>query len=432
MKRLVLMLGLFWLCGYARAENPPMVLTLKDAQAIVLQNHPNIDVAKISALIAEEETRQIRSAFFPMVSANVSAVEASKGARVAAGGLNNPSILSREANGLVWNQLLTDFGRTAELTTSSELRAQAEKNHAAATQADILFEVTRAYHRALQAVAVLRVAEQTVTTRQSFRDRIAALAKSQIKSQLDVHFANVNLAQAKLLQLRAQNNVDAAFAMLCTLLGFKQEQTFQLQDEPMPPPPPGDFAKLADQAVKQRPELAMLHALREATMKFADAEKALRYPTISAVGVAGITPIRDTKQDTHWRETYAAGGINVSVPVFDGGLDAARIRQAEYKVRVADQKLRETENEVLRDVRIAWLDAKTGLEALHVTSQLMTHAMEALQLAEVRYRMGTSSIVEYNQAELNETEAEISVASARYDYLIQTARLEYELGSVSK
>ena len=138
-----------------RAEPLPE-LTLQQAHESALRNHPRISVADLRALAARQVTREFRSGFFPNLSANVVAVgTANENTRLAAiGGLNNPSIFERNAEGLILAQLITDFGRTANLTGSARLRAQAEENNARATREQILLEVDAAFYSALQAQAV--------------------------------------------------------------------------------------------------------------------------------------------------------------------------------------------------------------------------------------------------------------------------------------
>jgi outer membrane protein len=68
-----------------------------------------------------------------------------------------------------------------------------------ATQQQILLAVDQAFYGALQAQALLTVAQQTVSARQTVTDQVQALFDNKLKSQLDLSFANVNLAQAKLL-----------------------------------------------------------------------------------------------------------------------------------------------------------------------------------------------------------------------------------------
>jgi outer membrane protein len=81
-------------------------------------------------------------------------------------------------------------------------------------------------------------------------------------------------------------------------------------------------------------------------------------------------------------------------------------------------------------VRVAWLNAKTALQNLDVTSQLVDHANNAMDLAQARYKIGLSSIAELSEAELNKTGADIAFASARYEYQIRRAELDYEVGSI--
>src|SRR4029077_18637285 len=161
-------------------------LSLKQDHEIALRNHPRIRVADLRVLAAQQVTRQVRSAFFPNLSANVVAVgTANDNTRLAAvGGLNNPSIFDRNAEGLVLSQLITDFGRTANLTGSAKLRAQGEENNAEATREQILIGVDAAFYAALQAQAVARVGEQTVATRQSFLDQVSAKASNKLVSEL--------------------------------------------------------------------------------------------------------------------------------------------------------------------------------------------------------------------------------------------------------
>src|SRR5215831_15829349 len=156
-----------WLAGLALiqplnfvvAAEEPVPLTLQQAHETALRNHPAISVADLRALAAEQTTRQARSGFFPSISGNVVAVgSAGNNTRLAAiGALNNPSIFDRNAEGLVISQLITDFGRTANLVGSARLHEQAEAENAQATREQILLAVDGAYFSALQAQAVTRV-----------------------------------------------------------------------------------------------------------------------------------------------------------------------------------------------------------------------------------------------------------------------------------
>ena len=199
-------------------------LSVKDAEAIALKNNPAISVARLNAMASQQVTREVRSSLWPTAYANLTGVDAYDDSRISAGGLNNPVIYARAAAGATVSQLITDFGHTTNLVASARLHAKAEDQNALATKQDVLLAVDQAFYNALQAQAVLKVAQQTVNSRQLLSDQVSALTRSKLKSDLDLSFANVNLAQAKLLQLDAENNEQAAFAVLSAVLGFPTMQ----------------------------------------------------------------------------------------------------------------------------------------------------------------------------------------------------------------
>lgn len=410
------------------AQPASQPLTLAQAHETALRNHPRITVADLRALAAQQVTREARAGFFPQISGNVVAVgTAGDNTRLAAiGGLNNPSIFERNAEGLTVSQLITDFGRTANLTRTAKLRAEAEADFAQATREQILLEVDAAYFAALQAQAVTRVAQQTLTTRQFFLDQVTALASKQLRSDLDVSFARVNLEDARLLLSKAESDLQAAFTDLSTLMGERTSTNYALIEEPVPTQLSTNADILVEQALKSRPDLQQLRNETEAARRFTSAERALRYPTVSAVGAAGVIPIHDPQLP----DTYAAAGVGLSLPLFNGGLYSARAKEAELRAQAAQERLREAENNAVRDVRVAFLNAQNAYDRMHITSQLVKNAKKSYDLAQARYDNKVSSIVELNQAQLNEIQAEITDAQTKYEYLLRRSALNFQTGQL--
>ena len=233
MKRIILALSVCaCLAGNIFADgttNAPVVLTLADAAKLALQNHPQIAAANYRTLAAQEAVKETRSGYFPKANLYADAVGANdEGTRIMAGGLNNPSVFDRGAGGVAVSQLITDFGRTANLTASSKFQAQAENQNANATREQVLLQVNVSYFGALEAQAVLHVAQQTVDTRQLLLDQVSLLASNKLRSELDVSFARVAVQEGKLLLQKAQNDVDDAMTSLSTALGYREPQPFQL------------------------------------------------------------------------------------------------------------------------------------------------------------------------------------------------------------
>jgi outer membrane protein len=402
---------------------PEVSLSLKQAEALALKNNPQISVARLMALASQQVTREVRSSLWPTANANLTGVDSQPNSRITAGGLNNPIIYQRAAAGVVVSQLITDFGRTTNLVSSANLAAKAEDQNAAATKEQILLEVDQAFYGALQAHAVLTVAQQTVSARQTVTDQVEALFKSKLRSELDFSFANVNLAQAKLLVLDAENNENGALATLSMILGYSKTQDFKLvEDATAISSPPGNVDDLTSQAFAMRPEILSLEFQEQSAKKFQTAERDLLLPNIRAVGAVGDTPVRNPVL-SNW---YGAVGVNVEIPLFNGFLYTARSREASLRAQAAHDRLLDLRNRISRDVRTAWLNANTAYARLSVTRQLLDQSSLALDLAQTRYRLGLSSIVELSQAQLQQTQAQISNAQAAYDYRLALAVLRYQ------
>jgi outer membrane protein len=410
----------------AATESPPRQLTLQQAQQIALAQHPRISVANLAALAARQSTKEVQSAFLPNIYASGTAVDTAdpNNTRIAAGALNNPLIYEREADGVTISQLITDFGRTSELSRSAKLRTRAEEMNLEATREQILLEVNNGYFSSLAAQSVLEVAEKTVKARQLILQQIQTLATNKLKSELDVSFASVDLDQANILLAKARNDLNASFAVLSTLLADRQPETFVLADEPMAPNITNDVSALILEALAQRPDLARLRYQRDAAKEFAKAEGKLLYPTISALGAAGEIPTGNS----HLASDYAAAGVNLNLPLYSGGLYTARRREAQFQAKAADETLRDEEDNIIRDVQISKLNLEYSYERLALTRQLLQNANEALELAQARFKGGISSIIELSQAELNQTSAQIAETTSRYDFHIQHSALDFQLG----
>jgi outer membrane protein len=411
------------------AQNPPARLTLREAEDLALKNHPQVLAAENEAAAAGQQVIVARSAYYPFLNGDITGGQGSHNARIGAGFLTTSALFNKFGQGLTLSQLVTDLGRTKNLVATSTLNAQASNQTYQATRYDVLIGVNQSYFGVLAAQGLIRVAQETVAARQLLTDQVTSLAQNNLKSQLDVSFAEVNLADAKLLLLRSQNEVQQALAELTRSLGSDQTaNTYQLVEEPTPPSPPPSAGELIAQAIDNRPELASLRYASNAAHRFYEAEKDLSRPSVNLVGVAGFLPLVNQVGSTQIPSEYEGAALNVTIPVLNGHQFSARREEARYRASAADQRLREEQERIARDVRVAWATATTGFQRLDVSAQFLREAALALNLAQGRYDLGLSSIVELTQAQLNLTRAEIENLSAKYDYQTEYAALQYTIG----
>lgn len=404
----------------------PRRLTLEEAEQIALQRNPAIRASEYDALAAGQLTAQREALRRPSLEAGLSGIGApnSNRNRVAAGMLNNPVIFSRLGTGVSGSQLLYDFGRTSQLIESARLEARAATGELDSRRNSVILEVDRAYFEALRTEVVVRVARQTVEARQVVVDQVTELARARLKSGLDVSFANVSLAEAKLILARAENDRKAAYAALSAAMGYEEPQEFDLIDEPLPIVETLDLQELIRRALANRPDLRALRLQAGSRERLVAAERAAGRPSVSAMVTTGVAPVHADAI----RAGYAAGGVVINFPVLDGGAIRSRQVEAEMRARGAAQRVRALETEIVRDVTVALAGLNTAAERLELTALLVDQAVQALELAQSRYDLGLSSIVELSQAQLAQISAEIQAANARYEYLMQRRILQFQTG----
>ena len=415
------------LASVTEAADKPSALSLAKARQIALQKHPKISVSELKSLAAKQVVKQAGAAFLPNVSGNAGYVDsASANTRIVSNPLTMSSVFERASLSLNVSQLITDFGRSSHLEQSAKLKAGAEEQNINATRSQILLQVDGAYVGALQAQALVNVAQQTVKTRQVLRDQVTALAKNQLKSDLDASFAEVNYQDAVLLLSKSENDLRSSFATLAALLDDRNATAYDLTDLPSPGKLETEVGSLIGAALRDRPDLKKLRMERDSAWKFAKAERDLRLPTLALQGTAGVLPYRDPALKD---QNYAAGGISLSMPLFTGGLNTARRREAELRAQALDASVKDEETNAMRDVRIAVLNLNNARERTAITDKLREQAAKSMALAQARYDAGTSSMVEIGQAQLNLTAAEINQTNARYEYLMRRSILDYQTGA---
>jgi outer membrane protein len=407
---------------------PAPLLTREDAEHMALTNNPRVSVSRLLALAQHQVVRESRSAELPTLIGSVTAQDANEASRISSGSLSASRLFTRAGGSINFSQLITDFGHTTNLVASAKLEERAQQANDLATREDVILITDQAFYNALQAQALLQVAKQTVNLRQATQSQVNQLTQNKLRSTLDLTFANVNLSQAQLLQLDAQNNAEATIAALDEVLGLDHAMQYSLVDNTKRnPPPPPDEQSLLDLAVKQRPDLQSLDLTRQSQERFSRAQRDQMLPTLSAIGTVGASPIRAGQYYvSSWDGAIAA---NLNIPIFNGFLYSAQAKEAQLRAQATGQQTRLLKNRIVRDVQTAWLDANNAFTRLGVTGQLLNQANESLGLAETRYKLGLSSIVELSQAQLQQTEAEISNTNAQYQYRLTLATLNFQTGN---
>ena len=165
---------------------------------------------------------------------------------------------------------------------------------------------------------------------------------------------------------------------------------------------------------------------QQAAKKYARAQWEQLMPTLDTDGCCGGTPIRDDQYFTsNW---FGAVGVDLEVPIFSGFRYTAQAHEAEDRAKAAQENVRDLRDRVVRDVRDAWLQTNTSYQKIAVTEKLLKASNMGLQLAQARYKLGLSSIVELSQSQLEQTQASIENVNARYEYRAVAGGAELSTG----
>jgi outer membrane protein len=403
----------------------PGQLSLEQAEAIALANQPRLLAEQLRARASAQRVRQARASLEPIVGFNATgALVADTGTAIAAGALPTSAVSNRFAYGGSLTQLVTDFGRTSALVQSARYESTAQAEVATLTKARVRLNVQEAYLGTLGAEAVLRAAKAALANRELISRQLDALTQNELRSSLDLNFAKVLESEAELAVVRAQSTVEQERSRLATAMGRQDPIHSQLVEPSTPSEFPATPQEMLAQAQSQRADLRAAEAQQKAAGEYANAEKRLSYPSLNILGAAGQLPYHDQTL----RDSYAAVGFNLNIPIFNGGLFAARRAEAELEADARDRDSAALRIEVNQQVRDAWYRADEAFRSLNVTARLVSQSKEALRLAQDRYDAGLGSIVELNEAQLNETSAEISAADATYSYLSRLAELHFAAG----
>ncbi|CAN5500203.1 TolC family protein [soil metagenome] len=419
-------------CAMLRAQSTvdkldsPTSLTLEQAETTALANQPRMLAAQLRAHSSAERVREARAGYLPTVAFNATGVRiADTGTSTAVGGITTSALSNHFSYGGNLTQLVTDFGRTSALVGSARATATAQADIATLTRAQVRLNVREAYYQVLGAEAVLRAAKAALANRALISRQLEALAQSQLKSTLDVNFAKVLESEAELAVVRAESVVAQQRSRLATAMGSQVQVVASLADvaaatDALPPAPDSLLA----QGQTQRADLSAAQSQQKAATEFALSEKRLNYPTLNVLGAAGDVPFHDHTL----RDNYAAAGFNLNIPIFNGGAYRARQTEAALEASARSHDVDELRLQVSEQVRNSWYRAGEAYRSLDVTARLVAQSKEALRLAQDRYEAGLGSIVELNEAQLNETSAEITAADATYLYLSRRAELDFAAG----
>lgn len=421
-------------------------LSLDRAIRIGLDHHPLIEQARHQSRLAGASATQTEGERYPWLEASIAGASGSLRIVSADGkiihdrgghGFDPGGALPKHnqnmiTGGLILNQLIADFGQTAHRILAARADQSATEREIVTNKALVILKVQKAYLGCLMQERLIDAVQAALRRRRALAAMVQALYKNQIKSKLDLDLVLVHVSESKMMLVRAENDLQKCFAALNNAMGTgRGTARYELEKVPVARSPLPAMGDLVRKGLDDRPELKGAEARLVAKEELIRAAEALHFGSITALGVVGITQygeIHDGGIPEDGVAPFWGVGATARVPLFTGFNIHNKVREAGHRKGEAEFELQNLANEVVLQVARAYLAQQSNADQIPLEEERVAISGEALVLAQERYRLGLSSIVEVVQSASALFEAEARLAQAQFLYKMSEATLAYATG----
>ncbi len=418
------------------AEEAGGSLSLKQAIDIALKEHPAVKQARETVAATRDQIGVSRGAYFPQVKfvgnyyyGNSFASTGRISSTATVGGLTGTTSVPSESSLYFYqfqaNQLLFDFGKTPGIVDQSRSSFNQSQQDYFGTRQQVVVDARTAYFGYLAAQRAQKVQEETVRQNQDLLKQAQGFYKVGLKAKIDVTKAEANLYQADANLIQAKNNVALAKVTLMNALGIKTWPYKQVEDVLEVTPQPRPLEELTATALQRRPELLKNRYQQEYNQAGITVARAGYFPTFTSMAAYGWQAIDApfTTMPSNW---YVGAGF--TFPLFEGMATKYSVSQNKAQLRSTLENFEVLRQNVTKEVSQAYLNVKTGWELIRATKKALEAARENLRLAWGRYQAGIGTIIEFTDAQVQFSQADLNFVQALYNYRVFEAQLDKAIG----
>lgn len=417
MKRFLLVLS----CVLAASQPlyAASVLTLDEAVAAALKNHPQIVEARENLNGAEARTGQALAGYYPQISF---AADWGKGRSFLTA---QESIRQTEVNtdALYLKQTIYDFGRTSGAVETARGNRDATDKALAVTRQDLTLRVRSAFYLLLAVEKQVTAVRENVQAREDIFLQAQEFFNQGIRARVDVARAEANLFAARTALIRAENNREIARIELANAMGMAALGERTVVEPSQTPVSLPERGLLQQDAVRNRAELHQFAALKAAATGNLTSARSSYLPILSGVASVGYAEREFPPTGNVW-----GVGLNLTVPLFSGFSSVEQVREATAAINSIEARQNNLALQIIKEVESAWLGGNEAAARMVSTEKEVAAANESKSLAEGRYQEGVGSIIEVTDAQSQALDAQTANIQARYDYLTALARLDRAVG----
>ncbi len=395
------------------------VLTLQKCIDTALVNHPGINAATGSIRQSESKVGQARAGYYPQINFQ------SGYSRI---GPSTTSLRSDPynyySNTLGLNQTLFDFGKTWTQVDIASLNKESARADLKDVTASIIFGVKESYYAFLKAKMSETVALETVNQFQQHFDIARIFFETGKSSKIDVTSAEVNLSNARIQLISAQNAMRIARVNLNKAMGvisspeYEIQETFSLEQTSIA------FDSALARAYENRPDILSTRLKKDALEKSIDLNKKGYLPVLSGSASYGYTGEELNTDNKSWNV-----GVALTFPLFTGLSTKYAVEEARANLDVAKANEESLRQKVYLEVQSAWLNRREAFERIEAGRIIVRQAEETLELARGRYATGVGSSIEITDAMIKLNNAKMTYITALSDFSVAEANLEKAIGA---
>ena len=404
----------------------PNVLTLDEALLMALDNHPSLSAARERVAAQRAVLGQQVAAYYPTINATNQYRTGTESGTTAT--LQNGFDFFNSQ--LTANMILYNFGkREGAVQAARETLVATDYNYKTAVDLVVL-GVKQAYYAYLQAKAIVKVREDTVTIRDLLVKQTQGFFDVGTRARIDVVRAESNLYTAQADLIAARNAVQVAWVILKNAIGVRTLPERPLVEDTTMTTIPYTLDEAREIAYSTRPELKSFEAQRRAQDQNIATARRGHLPDLIFDGNYRKSHVSNDplRPGTFPLEPAWQVQLSLNIPIFDGFRTTNRVDETLHTYYVIKAQEEQQRQQVALDVEQAYLRLVELRERIKANEAAATTAKENLDLANGRYEVGVGSIIEVTDAQQLYTDAQTTYVRALYDYKIADAQLTRAIG----
>lgn len=415
---------------FLNVPKPCYAQNLTDILALALENNPGLREVHARKAATEEAKNQNIARLLP----NLSATGASSKDY-----LNNEKLGTFRGSGeqdfysntfnLNLTQPIFHWEHWIQLSQSDNQIAQAEANFQAELQS-LMVKITEAYFNIL-------AAEDDLTFIQAERAAIAReLEQAQKRYEVgliavtDIYEAQAGFDQANANEIEAQNALDNQKEALREIIGDTEAVLDRLDDNiPLTQPEPADIETWSLSAEANNLNIIAAFNEAEAARKTIDLQRSGHLPKLDLVASLGLS---DVSSSFGLRGDSQSIGLQLNLPIYEGGAVNSRTRQAVHEYEAAKQKLLSSKRSAIKQVKDAYRGVLSNISRVNALQSGVTSAENALTATQAGLDVGTRTLIDVLNEQKNLFKTKRDLARSRYDYLINSIKLKQASSNLSE